>query len=73
MEQIASIIVAIGFHPTVDGLTCQPVVDIVDILFLDVFVRPCQAVAGVIVGESFRIGWIFRLLQAVELGVGVER
>ena len=61
------------FHLTVDGSLCQPVVDIVDILLLDVLGRPGQAVAGVIVGESFRIGWIFRLLQAVELVVGVER
>ena len=73
MEQIASVIVAIVFHPTVDDLTCQPVVDVVDILFLDVFGRPCQTVTGVIVGESFRIGRIFGLFQTIQAVIGVER
>ena len=73
LEQVASSIVAIGFHLTVDGLTCQPVVDVVDILLLDVLGRPCQTVTGVIVGESFRIGRIFGLFQTVQAVIGVER
>ena len=39
LEQVTCIIVAIGFHLAVDGLTCQSVVAIVDVLRLDVFGR----------------------------------
>ena len=73
LKQIASVIVAIVFHPTVDDLTCQPVVDIVDVLRLDVFGRPGQPIPRSVVGEPLCIGWIFCLLQVVELVVGVER
>ena len=72
MEQIAGVIVAIGFFLAVDNLTCQPVIDIVDILLLDIFRRSGQPILRLVVAESLRIGWIFCLFQAVQAVIGVD-
>ena len=62
LQQIACVIVAIVFHLSVDDLTCQSVVDIVNILLLDVFRRSGQPIPRLVVAESLRIGRIFSLL-----------